>query len=429
MSDRLSLRSYILKYLFAFFLVFAASIVEISVGSGFVMVINILFLVFVFFQPTDDYLNYIVMTIPSTRLMEVAGISVSVWICVLFIVKKFVSGSVKLNGSVVLLLFTYIMYMTQHLWRHGSIMYGLIQPMKILVVILFLYMNIDTTFASWSYIKCKKVMWLWMAGIGGALLPVMLNSTSIGRLSALNNDSNMLAVEAVFIFAIASVLYLDKQKIMSHVEYSIVMVLSIIVCLLAGSRNGFMLLFFSLLGIFFFNQKKETVWKSIIVFMSLAILAFIALRMESVQQYLHSIQRRLEMLEARGNISNGRFDLWMTYINAFNESTWIWLFGMGSYTFYGISQMAHNMIIEDVASYGLIGIFLLFTIYAKVFRFEVERIVGARKVKPAFLSLVPICIPIIGGLTLHTLTNQPNTIMLYIGVAVVALKMKGERRQ
>ena len=95
----------------------------------------------------------------------------------------------------------------------------------------------------------------------------------------------------------------------------------------------------------------------------------------------------------------------------------LWLFGLGNYTYYGIEEMAHNFLIEDIAGYGLIGVMLLYTTYIIIYRTLYKNSMSkGKKQRIVLYQLLPFFVPIIGGLTLHGMTSIMNTTMLFIGV-------------
>lgn len=387
-------------------------------------VMSALFLLFVFVQPAEDYLYYIVLAIPSSRTMELLSISLSVWICFLYLVKKVIRTKILMPKDLFIPLSLYFLYALQYLIRFNSLMYGLLQPAKMIVALWFLYSYaLDKESCVNDIHKIRRVLNIWMLGAFTALLPMLVTTDIIGRLSAYNNDSNMLSIQSVFILACASVIFMSKRKLMAFSNYIVVVGFSMVVCLMCGSRNGFLLLAIVFVSIILFNLHGKRLGKNFFVIAIMIIIIGVAISTPFVQNYLSIIQRRLSLLEQSGDISNGRFSIWREYIAVLNQSAGLWLFGLGTYSFYGLTQMAHNMVLSDIASYGLIGTIIILFAYKAVFRrvYSSNLNNNSADTKKRVFGILPFLVPLIGGITLHSMTNFPNTVMLYIGITIFAL--------
>ena len=125
---------------------------------------------------------------------------------------------------------------------------------------------------------------------------------------------------------------------------------------------------------------------------------------------------RTAVLEQNDDVSNGRFDIWNQYINTFNNNPILWFIGIGDFKKHGIEMMAHNFLIEDIANYGIVGCTLLYSCCILTYR-KLKRRFSS---KNSYYLLLPFFIPIIGGITLHGMTNIINISMLFIGYSLYA---------
>ena len=127
--------------------------------------------------------------------------------------------------------------------------------------------------------------------------------------------------------------------------------------------------------------------------------------------YIDRLIYRMQRLEDN-DISNGRFELWDLYLNIFREnSSILWLGGM-DYTKFGIEMVAHNMIIEQLAAYGIIGSFILFILYLNIFLNI--KIKSNSTIRIVSAGVIPLLSFLIISMFSHTLLGVPQTIMLYI---------------
>lgn len=414
-----------IEYLFlgiAGALTFMVNYMCVSGHGGFAIFLSLFYLILVACQPTERALLYIALVVPSTRSMEIVGVSVAVWVCLLYLIKRVFVNKGSLHMEILLPMGVYLIYCIQYYYRFESVMYGFLQPIKMLIVLVFLY---EYAIDDKSYLnkisKISKVLLVWLLGAVLALLPVLMSSNVVGRIQAFNNDANILSIQTVFILSSVSVLLMKKNKCISFFSYTTVVCFSMAICLICGSRNGFLLLLVLFASMIILNLNDKRFVKSVAILATIILLVTIALNTSFVQMYISGIQHRLDLLEQSGNVSNGRFDVWNEYLSILGSNLWLWFFGLGTYSNYGLTQMAHNMFLEDISSYGIIGMLILTSAYARVF-FTVYRVnMSLRNYggRPRLFGIIPFTIPLIGGLTLHSMTSLPNTMMLYLGVAMM----------
>lgn len=405
-------------------LIFMVNYMCVNGYGGFAIILSVFYLILVASQPTESALLYIALVVPSTRSMEIVGVSVAVWVCLLYLIKKIFVNKGSFHMEILIPMGVYLIYCLQFYYRFDSVMYGFLQPLKMLIVLFFLY---EYAIDGKSYInkasKISKILFVWLSGAVLALLPVLMTTNVVGRIQAFNNDSNILSVQTVFILSCASVLLMKNNKGMSFFSYTVVVVVSMAICLICGSRNGFLLLLILFASMIVLNLNDKRFVKSVVILVTIILLITIALNTSFVQMYISGIQHRLDLLEQSGNVSNGRYDIWNEYISVFNNSIWLWFLGLGTYSNYGLAYMAHNMFIEDISNYGIIGMLILYYAYARIFftvykvNMSVRNCVG----RPRLFGVIPFIIPLVGGLTLHSMTSLPNTLMLYIGVAMMTI--------
>ena len=405
-------------------LTFLVNYMCVNGHDGFAVFFSVLYLILVACQPTERALLYIALVVPSTRSMEIVGVSVAVWVCLLYLVKKFFVNKGSIHMEILFPMGVYLIYCIQFYYRFDSVMYGFLQPIKMLIVLCFLYeYAIDVK----SYInktsKISKILFVWLSGAVLALLPVLMTTNVVGRIQAFNNDANILSVQTVFILSCASVLLMKNNNGLSFFSYTIVVCVSMAICLICGSRNGFLLLLIFFASMTFLNLNGKRFVKSVVILFTVILFITIALNTSFAQMYISGIQHRLDLLEQSGNVSNGRYDIWNEYISVFNNNIWLWLFGLGAYSNYGLAYMAHNMFIEDISNYGIIGMLILTSAYVRVFYtvYTVNMAVHNCEGCLRLFGMIPFAIPLIGGLTLHSMTSLPNTIMLYLGVAMMTI--------
>ena len=366
-----------------------------------------------------ERLYLVFLSVPNTRAMEAFGVSGAVCICAvgsLILILKYH----KLDKKIFCLLVLFLLYSMQYIIRFSDYTLGIVMPLKTIFVVLFFYLISDNELL---YKKPLKVLYgaslYFFWGIVTAFFASILLNNNLGRFEVVNNDANMLSVEVAFLLSAFCVLFFRFNMLSQKKFITIAIILSII-CVLCGSRTGLILLAIVLLTTVIFNIRK---FSKMFLFAVILLIALIIFLISPLGRDVVSVLvYRSKALASQGNILNGRETIWNSYISIFEENKYLWLLGMGSYSYYGLTYMAHNFLLEDIALYGILGVMILYGAYIMIFKKVINNMLYEMGRSKTYLyALVPFIIPIIGGITLHGLTNIPNTVMLFWGAVIIAV--------
>ena len=166
-----------------------------------------------------------------------------------------------------------------------------------------------------------------------------------------------------------------------------------------------------------FVKYRPQEFSSIFIVVSLIVFATLILyRTHVVKGYIDILVSRTNSMIQADDITNGRIEIWRLYIEGLNQNLCYWVFGVGSYSEFGIYKMAHNMFLQDITTYGFVGSFILYILYISVFR-QIFYVFKFEKVRIELFTIIPMLLPVIAGMTLHTLSGIANTFMLFFGNA------------
>ena len=407
----------IVKFIFLFICSFIASLAEVAGYSFITLFISILILIVIFFLSSKDCLSFIVFSIPNLHVLGVGDISVASLICILYIVKKITNYKFQLQivGYIVI----YLMYCTQYIFRFENLQAGLLQPVKIVIVLVFilLFSNNELNGGRVSNQLLSDLYIFWFGGILAAVIPAFITSGSLSRLSAIENDANILAVEVVFLFALNLIEYIKRRET-SGLWFFLSVIISLFLLFATGSRTGYILLFIVVMLSFILNTERWNLYRHFISLIALIVALWFLLSTPIVGHYIDILRNRMASMENAGDLTNGRISLWNLYIEKLNYEPMNWLFGSGSYKELGIWKMPHNMFIQDITTYGIVGTFILYEFYIYIFN-QILRISGKQKGSIELLTIIPMGLPIIAGLVLHTLSGIANTFMLFTGILLI----------
>ena len=399
------------------FCAFLSAVCVVTTAKGMPIIATfatIIFAVFASNKSANEILMFLALAIPNTRSMEAFGISGAILACSLFLILRLICTH-EMNRKIFVIGAIYLVYSFQFIVRFDDMKIGFIMPLKIVMVLwamMLIAKDLNNDHLSMEYVlRINNSMFI---GIVSAVIASIISTGSIVRLSVVENDPNMLAVECAFVLSVYCIAYFERYI----TTLFFIGTTTVLVCLgiMCGSRMGILLLLFTIAISILLNIRRAN--RTLLLISVSAIAAIVFLSSKTGQNVLYVLEARSNALVAQNNISNGRFDIWKEYFDTFNSSKSLWLLGLGSYTYYGIDSVAHNFLIEDLAAYGIIGMVLIYYAYGVVFKTVA---VGSRinKKKKHLITILPFFIPLIGGMTLHGISSMPNFLMMFVGIMVI----------
>lgn len=404
------------KYGSIFFCAVLSALSVICTAKGITVLSTTITLIYAFWVGTrnnEEFLPLLALAIPNTRSLEAFGVSGVVLACAIFVIIRLLVQH-KIETKIFGLGMTYLIYSLQFFFRFEDVKIAIVMPLK-MVIVLWCFMIIaselsSTYFTSRYYIFINNSM---LIGIIAAVFASLVSTGGGSRLSVVENDPNMLAAECAFILSVYCVAYFKKG--LSTIQFLVGVIISVFIGLMCGSRMGILLIAVVIIISIVLNLKSVNRTTALLLIVTVAALIFVF--SNAGQRTIMALQRRNNVLLAQDNFSNGRFELWKEYIAVLNSSCFLWFFGMGSYVYYGISSMAHNFLIEDIASYGIIGTFIIYIAYLVIFKTVSDK--GVVKLyKQDIYTILPFFVPLFGGLTLHGMSSTPNLFMLFAGILI-----------
>ncbi len=386
-----------------------------------ILLCTICYVCYAMIQPIESSVFFVALAIPNTRVLGWLDISASIMICAFTAFRMLLLNRWKIKRSLVILLMLFMIISAQFCFRPSGITYGIVFPLKMILVLFYFHEVVAFLPEKKTSVVKDTCDYLLCGAVILVCLSVLLSSSA--RISAIKNDPNILAIEMAFIIAVYCVLYLVHGNI-TQKNFLTIWCVCAVVIFATGSRMGLLLLamVFAFTVIMNFHRLGKLLLPIMVVFIA----ACLVLSSEWGNSVVNTLLNRSDAMVSRGDISNGRFDLWTSYY-AVLTSNWVnTLFGIGgNYAAYGLDSVAHNMIFEDWASYGVIGVTILLFTYFIIFKNV--RGCSLRGIKTGIFTWLPLCVPIIGGLTLHGLTSIPNTLMIFVGMMILCEKRSEQR--
>lgn len=293
--------------------------------------------------------------------------------------------------------------------------YVFLDSIKVIVLLLFIYKSVDL-----KDIKVSHYKYTVFCAIGcllTSMIALVLNPSSIfesSRFTFSKNGENVLGIICA-VMAINLLVILLEKKITNRFMIKVLTVLLIGIGFMTGSRSFMLALTIGIIGIvimLILHLQMGRLLK-IIIFVFVAFIgAFILIKTSDfVNSYWNSIMYRITKLQSV-DVSNGRYEIWKEYFDAFEKNPkYLWFGGLAVGT-NGIQLVAHNMIIEQIAAYGIVGSVILIPLYFTVFkRIAYE---SASKCVWHSYKIVPLVVLFVASMVSHTLLGVPQTMMLFI---------------
>lgn len=295
---------------------------------------------------------------------------------------------------------------------------------KIIIVILFLTAYTEKESIEKVYVSYVKFCTL--GCILSTLIALIMNPSSISensRFSLSGVGENALGILSAILAINLMVIFMNGYE-----QNNLIIVLFIIsLCVigfLTGSRSFMLAILVGVVGIIvclILKLQIVTLFKIGVFFILAVIIAIVLVNTNDfINEYWKQIVYRIMKLQNQ-DISNGRYALWEQYINVFKEHPiYLWLGGLNT-NMYGIHLVAHNMILEQLACFGIIGsVFIIFIYCSAYMNLKRE---SSSYIKWKSYRIVPIISLLIVSLVSHTLLGVPQTVMLYLS-ALALLKQE-----
>ena len=367
----------------------------------------------------------------DNSLLDIGGVSIQLIIMCVYLIKFVVLKKKKLYAKTFVFGIFISIYSIIYINRG---MGYVLQGVKLATMIIFMteYFLEKESLTKENYIKQLSfaVMGVFISVVAAICVnPSILLSSRI----ALSEDSNwnLLGILSALLFSHSfMMLFVTKSNEKKYIAYSIIMAGC---ALISTSRTALALIIGGTIWILLFVNQNGTIARKCIVLF--AIIIFLILLANGTIQisYVDKLIDRI-INPRRGDISNGRFALWTGYIEYLKTHTEILWLGYGGTLIEGIttqtssiSNMAHNMLIEQITMYGIIGTILVLLLYissAVRIRRSVNDVLKKCKIKYA------VCIILVfaAGMVSHIITSVLVTTELYLGIMqFYVLSMKGNK--
>ena len=395
-----------------------------DLNNSYLIIVSFLLATIVsFFLSSEDRFYLLCILLVSNRVLTLNSISILSLIIVIDCFVRLLKNKLNVTKNFMLLsIILIIIVMFSSNFNVGA----LLSILKIFLMLIFFY----NVFLDYDVKKIYKnsVDFISIGTIFAFLISFLINKDlfiNSTRFSLTGGGGENILGIICAIITIHNVSIIVSSKI-SFIKVIEVISLSFI-GVVTGSRSFLLALFIGIVIISIAELRKKSLKAQIkyYVFIIILIIVFLIVvkNFSVLNNFYNSLIHRINKLNSN-DISNGRFELWYNYINVFKNDYKILLFGSVDYSKFGITMVAHNMILEQIASYGIVGCIILFLQYFNVF----SSIIKAKKIKfsPLNASVAPLTAFIIISMASHSLLGIPQTLLLFLSLIACCINKEKE---
>lgn len=372
---------------------------------------------------SKSILGMAIFLLSDNSILDIGGISIQLVLILVYCIKFAISGKRGFHKYTLIMGIVIAVY--SFIYKDLGMSY-MLQGAKLgLMIVVLTEIFIDKEIMSLEGYEAI-INYAVIGLVSSVVLAIVVNPSILlaGRV-ALSEESNwnLLGILAAILFShcFSSYFVINKRK---YILYALAM---IVCAIISTSRTALVIIGVSVIwGILFLNSKNKkgkTLSKKI--FIISIIIAFIALLINGMieSDFINKLIDRI-VNPRRGDISNGRFTLWERYINYLLNNRDVLIWGHGSPLIEGIttltsniSVVAHNMYIEQLVMYGIVGNIIVTALYMLSYRrikMEMQKEYLLKKHRTRYI--INIVIIFICGMFSHLLTSVLVTMELYLGI-------------
>ena len=353
----------------------------------------------------------------DNNILEIGGVSVQLSIMMIYMCRSLFVYHEKLHRmtivfAVMISLYSLIYYNLGFTY----VLYGLRLALVVVFYTEFICIKSNGTRESYDRMLSFAVWGLFFSFFIALLVNRQILEQS--RLSiSVGGAWNLVGILAAVLFTHSLMMYFTYEKVV----YLLYTGISFVVSIMSTSRTALLILAVSFVWVFLFARKNSAraVLKRLII-LSVVALAIYLIVSGTVQ--IGIVNKLIDRIinPRRGDVSNGRFTLWSQYTAFIFNDPVVLIFGYGSTGVKGLSTIAtvpHNMYIEQLLMYGIVGNIIVFFLYFNSFKYSIRTHkfnFGYSKLN--FRYILPILVIFVIGMFSHVLTSVFVTTKLFLGL-------------
>ncbi len=385
-----------------------------GIGSNNTLLFSLLLLLMLpaILSATDSFCIFLFFLVPFNNIIYIGSISIVTIVAFIRVVWNLLLGRNRFRFSITLVLLVVFIGYSALLWD-SSLFLAAIKHLFMVLLCVDTFINLNKVGGECAIGRIIVAMSL--GTISSSLVSLLINGFSVGRFSVTQSSGkNQLGILCGMCIAFLLMhIIQEKKKILPKMALIIFLVYF---GLLTISRTFFIMLVITILWIGLYavlGSKKKLQSVFIAIFVTGSIY-FAFTYIPFFKEMINNLFLRMDALETDGG--GGRFALWQEYLRVFFSSTKNTLFGIGNYLDYGLTQVAHNMWMEMLTQYGMVG----FPIILATFISGIKEIsISHERIKRHWFSFLPLLLFFTMSFFSHSPVGVVNTIYFFLAVYAI----------
>jgi len=390
--------------------------------------VTLFVLISVLLKP-KNLVYFIVFLLPNQRFFTLYDNDISLLnIVIIFALFKILFNRIKITQTqfiFVLVLLIYSIVSTYKIDNFSNVFIAVKASFLIILLLLVFKNNVNN--ASWYFnLVLLFALGSMLTGIIGLFTADNFVLGLYNRFSGGDyNNANIFGSMLSFSIANLFVIHLrSKQKNINTLALIFVLVLF---GFMTQSRSFVLAVFFGIVYLTFFSliiNKKINLSILLVLLIGFGVGTFIYLYPNSNISKLFYFALDRILNPKSGDITASRFYIWTVYSEKLFSDIGSLFFGVGSsnpHFILGLSQVAHNGLIELIVSWGIIGSTLFIFFFINIWRW-LNRSFNIRKTKKwlwRFVGYLPLLILIIVRITGHSIVDIAFIVQLFISYQAI----------
>ncbi len=389
-----------------------------------------------FFLDKDDYIYFSVSLMSVISFATVFTVSVINVITVVYFIRAYIYDNKympkkekrKFPSQIIIVCVVWIMYCVQYFFEGTD---GLKAVIVVVKQLLFLVYMVDVFRVCKSRKEVRKKLFTmeiyYVLGIIiSSIISVVMNGNQslhntrlmLNSVTGANRYGLLLAFSMIFIL----LEFLNVKNVKEWIVLAVAAGIVLYFCFAVKSRNCMITVALSFVATVFYGISKPKSRLSAIILLVSAVSLFVLIVTvgKNARIYDNIMGTIHRFVNPSGeDITNGRTDLWVDYLKAFTSDIRFFLLGSSNRDNFADKE-AHNIYLDILTQYGIIGFFIVSVVYTMVF-IEISKVVKSfGKVKSDLISFLPFFMVFFMGIasSLSLLTTNP-TINFCMGVAMI----------
>lgn len=387
----------------------------------------------ILFMSDQDAFFAMLLLMPSATSIYLGNISITSLIPVYIIIRKLFLGKIQVT-KLMFLIFSLFIIHSLLFFLNGST-----EPVNIAIkticMLLFTTYVFKENNEQLHLFFCESVNWI-AFGVAGASFSAIFLSGSVvySKRFSISEDSgvNSLAIYCSFVI-VCLIIELIMGKINNKASFLFATITCVFIGILTQSRTFLLLSGIAAVWFIFTIAKHKKKFRNVIIILIIALIIFINLSYSTFpntgfSEAFNSALNRI-LSPNHDDISNGRYEIWDLYYTALKNNPFVLFFGTGNFTNLGLKMAAHNMWIEIIVSYGILGLIYLSYLFVVMLTSVFKK--QNANYKYDLNGFIPIVLLFLALFYSHSPLGTTNVVILMLGALPIFImrKLKENKRR